>query len=157
MITAMPRAILNYVYGFGLTAVAVTRDGRIVSVRDPTGCEAAWWVESKHAGKIIRAVKDADVAGAAVTLGIQVTEHGEVVMRARHAVAKIEDGMAWAQRTGVLSAFNSEYRRRRLEAFKAGRGFMSYRDAQARLRKALGKVAAGAGPVAVVRAVFDPR
>jgi hypothetical protein len=29
--------------------------------------------------------------------------------------------------------------------------------AQARVRKALGKVAAGAGPVAIVREVFDPR
>jgi hypothetical protein len=32
-----------------------------------------------------------------------------------------------------------------------------YGQAQARLRKALGKVAAGAGPVAIVREVFGPR
>jgi hypothetical protein len=44
--------------------------------------------------------------------------------------------MAQAQRTGALAAFNAEYRRRRIAAF------ITYGKAQARLRKALGKVAA---------------
>jgi hypothetical protein len=38
-----------------------------------------------------------------------------------------------------------------------GRRFMTYRDAQTRLRKALAKVAAGAGPGAIIREVFQPR
>jgi hypothetical protein len=36
--------------------------------------------------------------------------------RAQAAVTKIEAGMAWAQRTGVLHEFNQEHRRRPLEA-----------------------------------------
>src|SRR5262249_62116187 len=43
---------------------------------------------------------------------------------AKHAVAKIEAGMAWAQRTGVLHEFNQEYRRRRLEAHGRGEWFI---------------------------------
>jgi hypothetical protein len=59
------------------------------------------------------------------------------------SVARIEGRMAIAQLTGALSVFNQEYRRRRIEAAKEGRGFMTYGQAKARLRKALGKVAAG--------------
>ena len=42
--------------------------------------------------------------------------YATVLARARAAVALIEAGMAWAQRTGVLHEFNQEYRRQRLAA-----------------------------------------
>ena len=45
--------------------------------------------------------------------------------------------MQRAQQAGVLSEFNQEYKRRRLEATQRGCGFMSYRQAQARLRRIL--------------------
>jgi hypothetical protein len=60
--------------------------------------------------------------------------------RATAGVRRIEAGIAWAQRTGVL--FNQEYRRQR---------FMGYGQATARLRRTIAKVAAtGNAPVAIV-------
>jgi hypothetical protein len=57
---------------------------------------------------------------------------------ARAALARIDQRIwAQAQKTGALAAFNSEYRRLRLEAASRGRSFMSYQQAQARLRQAL--------------------
>jgi hypothetical protein len=64
------------------------------------------------------------------------------MVRARAAAAKIEARMKGAQRSGTLAAFDSEYRRRRLDAASRRRRFMTYAQAQARLRTALGKVAA---------------
>jgi hypothetical protein len=84
-----------------------------------------------------------DVVAAARRLDVMVTEHAGVVTRAQAAVKKIEGGLRWAQRQGVLSQFNDEYRRRRLAATARGERFMSYGEAQARLRKALAGVAAG--------------
>ena len=89
-------------------------------------------------------------------LGITLTDHATVLVRARAAVVKIEAGMAWAQMTGVLHEFNQEYRRRRLEAQRRGERFMGYAQATARLRRTIAKVAAtGAAPVAIVREVFE--
>jgi hypothetical protein len=63
--------------------------------------------------------------------------------------------MAWAQRSGVLSEFNREYRRRRLEAEGRGERFMGYTQAKARLRRAIIKVAAtGVAPLGIVGEVF---
>jgi hypothetical protein len=51
------------------------------------------------------------------------TDH---LARAKAAVAKVEAGMARAQRSGVLRQFNQEYRRRRLETQGRGERFMDY-------------------------------
>jgi hypothetical protein len=89
-------------------------------------------------------------------LKIELVAHATVLQRAQAALAKIDQRMVTAQRTGALSEFNQQYRERRLAAAKQGRKFMSYSAATARLRKALAKAAAGE-PVAIVREVFDPR
>jgi hypothetical protein len=75
---------------------------------------------------VIRAARRpvGDIPAAARALGIALTHHVTVLARAKHAVAKIEAGMAWAERNGVLHEFNQEYRRRRLEAARQGRRFM---------------------------------
>src|SRR6516165_7552415 len=83
-----------------------------------------------------------DIPATACALGIALTDHATVLARAKHAVAKIEAGMAWAQRTGALHEFNREYKRRRLEAQRRGERFMGYAQATARLRHAITKVAA---------------
>ena len=63
-----------------------------------------------------------DIPATACALGIALTDHATVLARAKHAVAKIEAGMAWAQRTGALHEFNQEYRRRRLKRKGEARG-----------------------------------
>jgi hypothetical protein len=88
-------------------------------------------------------------------IGRALTDHATVLARAEAALARIESAMAWAQRNGVLSEFNREYRRRRLESQRRGERFMGYGQATARLRRAMIKVAAtGAVPVAIVHEVF---
>ena len=69
-------------------------------------------------------------------MGIALTEHDTVLLRARSAVAFIEERIAQAQAAGELSWFNSAYRAWRLEAKQQGRG-MSYAEARARLRQNL--------------------
>jgi hypothetical protein len=74
------------------------------------------------------------VENVAAHMGIALTDHDTVLMRARTAVAYIEEQIAQAQAQGELSWFNSAYRAWRLEAKRHGRG-MSYAEAKARLRK----------------------
>ena len=96
-----------------------------------------------------------DIPAAAPALGIALTDHATVLARATAAVARIEAGMALAQRSGVLHEFNQEYRRRQLEAQGRGERFMGYAQAMARLRRAMIKVATtGTAPVAILREVF---
>jgi hypothetical protein len=154
-IAPLPRAVTDYIAAFDLAAMCRYADGRLGVTRNPAGASAAWWCEAVKAGPVIRAARrhSGDIPAAARELGVPVTDHARVLARAKHAVAKIEAGMAWAQRTGVLHEFNQEYRRRRLEAQRRGERFMGY--AMARLRRALTKVAAnGTAPVAIVQEGF---
>jgi hypothetical protein len=133
------------------------RDGRLLSARDPSGHERAWWCQSVDVGRVIRrARKDGDVAGAAVALGVRIVDHDHVLQRAQESVQRLDARVAGAQRNGDLSFFNSEYRRRRQEAFVQGRSFMPYGAAKARLKNALVGVAAGDRPALVAR-VFEDR
>ena len=69
---------------------------------------------------------------------------------------KISTRLDQAQRTGVLHAFNAEFRRRRIAAAEQGSKFMSYRQARSRLQRVLTGVAAtGNAPAAIVKTVFE--
>jgi hypothetical protein len=118
IITPLPRAVMDYIRAFDLAAVCQYRDGRLAVARDPAGAAAAWWCEAAKTGPVIRAARlhGGDIPAAARVLGVTLTDHATVLARAKAAVAKIEAGMAWAQRTGVLHEFTQEYHRRRLEA-----------------------------------------
>ena len=133
------------------------RDGRLGVTRNPAGAAVTWWCETVKAGPLIRAARrhNGDIPAAARELGVAVTDHATVLASAKHAVAKIEAGMAWARRSGVLHEFNQEYPRRRLEAQRRGERLIGYAQAMARLRRAITKVAAtGTAPRAIVREVF---
>jgi hypothetical protein len=137
---------------FSLAAIARYRDGRLGCTRHPAGAQSAWWCGASDVGVIIKVARQmgGDVPGAALALGLTATEHHIVVERADAAIERIEAGVADAGRNGDLQFFNSEYRRRRIAAAEQGRGFMSYRVAETRLRRALAdavaaKVTAG-GP-----------
>jgi hypothetical protein len=122
----LPRAVMDYIAAFDLAAVCQYRDGRLGVILNPAGAVAAWWCEAVKARPVIREAgrHSGDIPAAARALGVALTDHATVLARAKHAVAKIEAGMAWAQRTGVLHEFNQEYRRRRLEAQRRGERFM---------------------------------
>jgi hypothetical protein len=157
-IPSLPRAVADYVRAFDLTAICAYRDGRIGVSRNPAGAVAAWWVEAEQAGAVIRqARKDSsDIQAIARRLGVALTEHAIVLTRASAAVARIERALAEAQARGDLRFFNAEYKRRRAQAAAAGKGFMNYGQARARLQKAIAKVAAEGGTVTpeLVASVF---
>jgi hypothetical protein len=69
-------------------------------------------------------------------------DHAAVLARAEAAIAKISARLDQAQRSGVLHAFNEEYRRRRLQASEKGKYFKSYPQARCRLQQILTGVAA---------------
>jgi hypothetical protein len=149
-IPPLPPAIAEYVGRFDLAAIAATRDGRVVVTRDPAGAKAAWWCKAEDAGPILRWLlehRSHDAPYAARTLGLTVTEHATVVQRAAVAVARIEVGLGKAQEYGLLKQFNAAYRAHRLAAKANGRRFMSYQQAQARLKAALASAAAKGGEV----------
>ena len=77
-----------------------------------------------------------------------------VLERAQAAVTKIEAGMAWAQRTGVLHEFNQEYRRHSKRKGEASGSWVTGRRRRD-CGRAITKVAAtGTAPVAIVQKVF---
>jgi hypothetical protein len=149
-IAPLPPAIAEYVARFDLTAVAVTRDGRVIVTRDPSGAraKAAWWCVASDAGPLLRWLLERgshDVPFAARTLGSTVTEHATVVQRAATALGRIDAGLDKAQEDGLLRSFNAAYRAYRLAAKAEGRRFMGYAKARARLRAALASAAANGG------------
>jgi hypothetical protein len=101
-IEPLSAAVRDYLRAFDLTAIAVMRDGRTSAMPNPVGASAAWWVQGSKAEPVMRAARRhrGDIPTAARALGVALTEHATVLSRAKAAVAKIEAGMAWAQRTG---------------------------------------------------------
>jgi hypothetical protein len=149
MVDLIPSSVRSYLRSFDLAAVALTRENRLISTRDPSGCEACWWCAAGDIGRLIKAArKDRDVLAAARALGIVVTEHSVVMARVRGSIERIDTTLVKAQSAGSLKFFNLQYQRRRLAAQAEGKGFISYTVAKQRLRKAIAEVAAGdTGPL----------
>jgi hypothetical protein len=146
-------------HSFDLACVARTRDGRLFSTRDPSGAEAAWWLQACDVGAVLAKAKanSGDVPKVAAKLGVRLMEHSAALQRTEELSKRLDTRMHAAQETGDLTVFNREYRRRRLQAQAAGEPFLPYRVAVRRLRKALTEVAAGRTPAGVIARVFDDR
>jgi hypothetical protein len=157
-IPQLSKPVADYFKQFGLTAICRYRDGRLGVARDPSGTDRAWWVQADQAGVIFKLIRHTggDIEAAAHKAGVVLADHTAVVGRAEAAVAKIGSRLDQAQRTGVLHAFNEEYRRRRLAAFEGGKNFVSYRQARARLQRVLSQIAAtGIAPAGIIAGVFE--
>jgi hypothetical protein len=156
VLPALPRTVKDYIHGFGITAICVYRDGRIGTSRDPAGAVAAWWVEAELAGGLIKQAQKngGDIPAIARKLGVTLTEHDVVIVRAQAAAARIESAIAQAMDRGDLKFFNAEYRRRRAEAKRRGQGFMSYSAARERLGRAIASAAAGTMTAGLLDSVF---
>jgi hypothetical protein len=139
-------------------AIARTRDGRLVSTKNPEGHDAAWWCRSLDAGQVLAKARadHGDVALAARQLGVKTIEHSAAVQRAQDCVRRLDARIATAQRAGDLGFFNRTYKLRRRQAQAEGRPFPPYTAAKARLRRALVGIAAGDRPSVIAR-VFEDR
>jgi hypothetical protein len=144
LISALPRQVKSYLNAFGIVAIVAYRDGRIGVSKNPVGAAQAWWLQADQAGGVVKQARKngGDIPVAAQKLGVALTEHSVVLARASAAVARIKSALREAQARGDLQFFNAEYKRRRAEAAAAGKGFMSYGQARARLQKAIAEVAA---------------
>jgi hypothetical protein len=158
-IASLPRATRGYLKAFDLRSVSLSHHGQVRATADPTGSMAAWWCGAKQARLVAKEAQrnGGNIPAAGATLATPLTTHDAVLERATAAVARIEAGLRSAQGRGALAFFNSEYRRRRLAAAAAGKGFMTYRTALARLRGVIaGSIAAGGRiETALVFQVFE--
>ena len=127
-IPPIQNSVLSYFRSFDLACVALTRDRRLISTRDPAGHEMAWWLRAVDVGRVIKWARanSGDVPRASAALGVQLVEHSAAVQR----------------------------RRRRLQAQVEGRSFMPYSAVQARLRKLLVGAKAADAPSLLAR-VFE--
>jgi hypothetical protein len=104
------------------------------------GAIAAWWVRDRASAEAVLIAigaarpltieqATAEVLSAAGRLGVTLSSHDVVMKRAKAAVAKLDAKLAAAQSAGLLSAFNREFKNRRLRANAADERFMSYAEA----------------------------
>jgi hypothetical protein len=97
------------------------------------------------------------ILAAAGRFGVQLNAHDAVMAKVSGAVGKIADKVEASRQNGTLSAFNAEFKRRRLEAVKSGTRFPSYAGAVARLNRVVAGAAATGGvatPLAIFNEVF---
>ena len=146
---AIPSGVRDYLLQSGIAAVYVGPTGTIGVARDLARIPVtlAWWVTDRHVAEAVAAValdeQDAATTAeiairtAADRLGVVLTDHVVVLARAAAAVGKLNSRLHAAQQSGALAEFNATYKRRRLEAQAAGKTFMPYAMARARLRKEL--------------------
>jgi hypothetical protein len=146
-------------HSFDLSAIAVTRDGRLLVTRDPSGLECAWWGRSVDLGPVIKRARadHGDVEAAAAALRIKLADHASVMQRTSEVVRRLDARVRTAQEAGDLKIFNRSYRKYRLDLTAAGRMPMTYTVARARLRAALSEVAAGKAAPGIIARVFDDR
>jgi hypothetical protein len=170
MIESLPRGVADYLSGYRVAAVVITKTGKL-AVRAPADLNrvapvAAWWTKSRaEAEQILVAIgehhpasferAEAEIKAAANRLGVTLSEHTRVMERASAAAAKLDGKLAEAQNDGDLRFFNREFKRRRIEAQRAGKGFLSYPTALGRLPRLLAGAAAGTKPESLLAAVFE--
>jgi hypothetical protein len=157
-IPKVEKRVLDYLGRFDLSAIAATRDGRLLVTRDPSGLEQAWWGRSIDLGPVIKraSANSGDVMKAAAKLGVRLMEHKAALQRTEEIVNRLDARVIKAQQVGDLGVLNKEYRRRRLQAQAAGEPFLSYRVAVRRLRQAIADTAAGKAPgIGIVARVFE--
>ena len=170
MIEPLPKPVRDYLHEFGLACIYVTPAGRIGVTRDlaDAGAIAAalWTKDAATAHAVVRAIgalrspasveaATAEVLAAAKRVDAVLSEHAVVVARARDALTRLDTKIELARQSGTLQFFNSEYRRRREAARAAGKGFMRYGTALAKLRGLLAGAAAGVPLKDVVQRVFE--
>lgn len=161
MIEPLPRGARDYVAKLG--CIHINTAGRLRAGRPPRDAVAAWWCEDPEmAATIARTVpRSASVEEASAELqsfasrnGITLTDHTTVLARAGAAAVELDRRLEAAKASGLLSFFNSEYRRRREAAKAAGRGFMNYNAAYGRLRRAIASAADGTPTPDLLAVVF---
>ena len=144
---------------------------------DPPVLAAVWWVFDKRTAQQItslavasdlrQARKDgsrlvvtlaeasAAIVAAAGRLHFRLTDHAVVMQRIQTTGIALEEKLTAAQNAGLLREFNKEYQRRRKAAKLAGKPFVYYQTARARLRAVLAAAADGRFSGDIIRRAFE--
>ena len=82
------------------------------------------------------------------------TPHGTAMIRAADAAMRLDAYIEALRARGAMRELTKAYRRRRLAAMERGEGFMPFKTAEARLRKALIPLLVGGGTVGSAQSLF---
>jgi len=147
------KAATDYLIASGCNAIAITVDvdGAVISVGTKIKLDAVavFWLPETQARSV--AAKARHIAGdrpdvdealaalmtAAAKCRAVLTPHDVAVKRAGEAAKRLDAYIQNLSARGAMKEFTKAYRRHRLAAVAAGRGFMSFRHAELRLRLAL--------------------
>jgi hypothetical protein len=106
MIPPLDNGVMKYIHAFDIASVCVDRDGRVRVTRDPQGAAQAYWLPADHAGLLVKTARTmGDIPAAAQRLGLKVTDHHTMVVRARAAVDRLDARLSQAKADGALKAF----------------------------------------------------
>jgi hypothetical protein len=146
------KAALKYLEASGAAPIFITEVDGVATIRtgskvDPRAVVVFWTMADakpvvacarRIAGKN-QNVDDAVVSlrKAAVECRATLTPHGVAISRARVAAERLDAFMSSMRGTGVLKEFTRTYKRRRIAAAERGKGFMSYKVAELRFKRAL--------------------
>jgi hypothetical protein len=177
------KAAIAYLTASGATAISVIEiDGRCAfrigtmfftsAGKGVARSVAIFWIMEVDAKPVVTSARKIAGKGAGGNAAISalhqaandlratLTPHDVAISRATNAAAKLNQYLDSLQGSGALREFTRMYKRRRIEAKAAGQGFMSYRNAELRLRRALVPLLVsgqGVGPMqSLFSQVFNP-
>jgi uncharacterized Rossmann fold enzyme len=147
------KAALAYLAASGAAPIFVTDVDGVATIGtgskvDPRAA-VVFWIAGQDAKSIVKVARriagknqnadDAVVSlrKAAVECRATLTPHDVAISRARVAAERLDAFMSSMRGTGVLKEFTRTYKRRRIAAAERGKGFMSYKVAELRFKRAL--------------------
>jgi hypothetical protein len=147
------RAALAYLEASDAAAISIVRSETGCTFRTgiagPGDIIATYWVSASLATAVARrarklagdspdmAAATQALAQAAADLRVTLTPNDVAIERAQSAARELDAYLGSLGRNGVLRDFNRAFKQRRTEAAMRGEGFMSYKAAESRLRRAL--------------------
>jgi hypothetical protein len=159
--SADTRPALVYLEMSGAVRISIDATGRIAGNKIRTDTVATFWVRAEQAlplarrarrhagrGRVDPETRLAALHQAAADLHVTLTPHAVAISKAGEAAAKLNQYMDQLDRTGALRAFKKSYRQYRLAAAARGEGFLSFKNAELRLRRALVPYLIGNKPIA---------
>jgi len=131
----------DYLRALGLYAIYTTTDGRAHAAAAPTGEIATiMWTTQRGARAMASRLNKGTfrtIEAAAAGLRISISDHADVLERARDAIRKVNTALAHAKARGELRTFHRAFVEARREAVEQGIKPQSYARAYTRLRAAL--------------------
>jgi hypothetical protein len=151
--SADAKAAIKYLELSGATAICLIETGTGCAIQlghttDPR-VVAIYWLPAAQAKPLVRrarkhagrhpdsAAASAALAQAASDHRATLTPHVTAMTRAGAAAERLDAYVASLRSRGAMKEFTRTYRERRMAAAERGEGFMSYKNAELRLRRAL--------------------